>query len=162
MVRAGPADRPGAGRVANDNPRSGGFANVASATYPPHMVIISHGIDLVDCRRIGELLERHRERFLERMFTAAERERIDRLRDAVPHIAGRFAAKEAILKVLGTGWRGAIAWTDMEITNDVAGAPHVMLSGECARIAQGRGIAHVLLSISHTETHAMASALGVQ
>lgn len=125
------------------------------------MVIISHGIDLVDCGRIADLLARHRERFLERMFSTRERERIDRLRDPVPHIAGRFAAKEAILKVLGTGWRGSIAWTDMEITNDPAGAPLVALSGECARIARQRGIERILLSISHTQTQAMASALGL-
>lgn len=126
------------------------------------MVIISHGIDLVDCARIADLLERHRERFLERMFTAAERARMDRLRNPVPHIAGRFAAKEAILKVLGTGWRGEIGWTDMEITNDAFGAPHVALSGECANIARKRGIVRILLSISHTDAQAMASAIGVQ
>jgi len=126
------------------------------------MVIISHGIDLVECRRIADLLERHRERFLDRMFTPAERERIDRFRDPVPHVAGRFAAKEAILKVLGTGWRGEIAWTDMEITNDAFGAPHASLSGECAKLARKRGIVKILLSISHTDTHALASALGVQ
>jgi holo-[acyl-carrier protein] synthase len=126
------------------------------------MVIISHGVDLVECRRMADLLERHRERFLERMFTPAERERIAGLRDPVPHIAGRFAAKEAILKVLGTGWRGAIAWTDMEITNDGYGAPQVALSGECANIARQRGISRMLLSISHTDAQALASAIGVQ
>jgi holo-[acyl-carrier protein] synthase len=126
------------------------------------MVIISHGIDLVECRRIADLLERHHQRFLERMFTVAERERIGHFRDPVQHVSGRFAAKEAILKVLGTGWRGEIAWTDMEITNDGFGAPHVALSGECAKVARKRGIVTVLLSISHTQTHAMASAIGVQ
>ncbi|MCB9866729.1 MAG: holo-ACP synthase [Phycisphaerales bacterium] len=125
-------------------------------------MIISHGVDLVECARIAELMERHRERFFERMFTAAERERIDRLRNPVPHVSGRFAAKEAILKVLGTGWRGEIAWTDMEITNDALGAPHVALSGACAEVARKRGIVRILLSISHTETQAMASAIGVQ
>jgi holo-[acyl-carrier protein] synthase len=96
------------------------------------------------------------------MFTPVERARIDALRHPTPHIAGRFAAKEAILKVLGTGWRGDIAWTDMEVTNDEAGAPHVSLSGACARVAAERGIVRILLSISHTTDQAMASALGVR
>ncbi|MCB9850334.1 MAG: holo-ACP synthase [Phycisphaerales bacterium] len=125
------------------------------------MNVVAHGVDLVECRRIGELVERHRERFFERMFTPIERERIDRLREPIPHISGRFAAKEAILKVLGTGWRGQIAWTDMEITNDQYGAPHVALSGECARVAAERGIGSIILSISHTQDAAMASALGL-
>jgi holo-[acyl-carrier protein] synthase len=125
------------------------------------MNIVAHGIDLVECRRIGELLAAHEQRFLERLFTPAERARIARYRDPIPHASGRFAAKEAILKVLGTGWRGRIAWTDMEITNDALGAPHVALTGACAEIAEQRGIARILLSISHTQSHAMASALGV-
>ncbi len=125
------------------------------------MNVISHGVDLVECNRIATLVERHRARFFDRMFTPAEQARMDALRHPIPHIAGRFAAKEAILKVLGTGWRGEIAWTDMEVTNDEAGAPHVGLSGACAEVARRRGIGRILLSISHTETHAMASALGV-
>lgn len=125
------------------------------------MNIVAHGIDLVECARIAQLLDRHRERFLERVFTPAERARAEGLRLPVPHLAGRFAAKEAILKVLGTGWRGPIAWTDIDISNDEYGAPQVTLSGACAQVAERRGIARVLLSISHTDHHAQASALGV-
>ena len=125
------------------------------------MSIISHGVDIVECRRIAALVEKHRDRFLERVLTAKERARADELRDPIPHLAGRFAAKEAVLKVLGTGWRGRIAWTDVEITNDQHGAPHVQLSGECARIAAQRDMTKVLLSISHTQEYATASAIGV-
>lgn len=75
-------------------------------------------------------------------------------------MAGRFAAKEAILKVLGTGWRGEIAWTDMEIVNDGAGKPVLTLSGECGRIARELGIVKWHVSISHTRVHACASAIG--
>lgn len=125
------------------------------------MSLIAHGIDLVECSRMADLLERHEERFLARVLTPTERARADRLKHPIPHIAGRFAAKEAILKVLGTGWRGQIAWTDMEITNDEFGAPQVSLTGECARVAEKLGIARVMLSISHTDTQAMASALGL-
>ena len=79
----------------------------------------------------------------------------------IPHIAGRFAAKEAVLKVLGTGWRSGIAWTDIEITNDDMGAPLVQLSGMCEKVARDLGIDRVMLSISHTDTVATASALGL-
>jgi holo-[acyl-carrier protein] synthase len=125
------------------------------------MSIVSHGIDLIECARIAALLERHGERFRQRVLTAAERDTAARYQHAVPHVAGRFAAKEAVLKVLGTGWRGKIAWTDIEIMNDAAGAPHVTLSGEAAVIAHQRGIAQILLSITHTENYAAASAIGL-
>lgn len=125
------------------------------------MSVIGHGIDIVECERVRQLLERHEERFLDHVLTPAERAHAARLRNPVPHIAGRFAAKEAILKVLGTGWRGQIAWTDMEVANDEAGAPHVTLSGECARIAAALGIGRILLSISHTNAYATASAIGL-
>jgi holo-[acyl-carrier protein] synthase len=125
------------------------------------MPVISHGIDLVECARIKSLLERHRDRFMERMLTATERSNAERFRDAIPHISGRFAAKEAVLKVLGTGWRGQIAWTDIEITNDEFGQPQVALTGECADVAAKLGIRHIVLSISHTDSHAMASAIGM-
>ena len=86
---------------------------------------------------------------------------IDRHRYPIPHIAGRFAAKEAVLKVLGTGWRGKIAWRDIEVLNDQAGRPDVALSGECAAIAGRLGLARVIVSISHTDTYATASAIGL-
>jgi holo-[acyl-carrier protein] synthase len=125
------------------------------------MSIVSHGVDIIECGRIATMLETHRDRFLERILTPLERERAERWHDPVPHIAGRFAAKEAILKVLGTGWRGRIAWTDMEITNDEQGAPSVTLSGECARVAKEKGIARIVLSISHAKAYATASAIGI-
>ena len=125
------------------------------------MSVLSHGVDLVECSRIARLLENHRERFLDRILTAGERTRADTFRHPVPHIAGRFAAKEAVLKVLGTGWRGEIAWTDIEIANDDLGQPHVTLKGACKERARHVGIDRILISISHTDTHAMASAIGV-
>ena len=78
------------------------------------------------------------------------------------HLAGRFAAKEAVLKVLGTGWRGGIAWTDVEVIKEPSGQPRILLAGECERIAHVLGIAHWHLSISHIETHATASAIGMR
>lgn len=125
------------------------------------MAILGHGIDLVECERVAAMLERHGEHFLERVLTAAERRRAGQFKFPVQHVAGRFAAKEAILKMLGTGWRGGIAWTDMDISNDAAGAPVVALADETARLAAARGITRVILSITHTKRFAAASAIGV-
>ena len=125
------------------------------------MSIVGHGIDLVDCERIARLLERHGQRFLDRILTPAEQQRAGQFRNPTQFVAGRWAAKEAILKMVGTGWRGKIDWTDMEILPDELGQPVVSLSGETARIAGTLGIGRVLLSITHTDNHAAASAIGV-
>jgi holo-[acyl-carrier protein] synthase len=125
------------------------------------MRIISHGIDLIECERIAQMVAQYPERFLGRILTDAEQQYVNSKRNPIPHIAGRFAAKEAILKVLGTGWRGPISWRDIEVTNDVNGQPHVSLTGESAAVAERRGIKQILLSISHTATYATASAIGV-
>jgi holo-[acyl-carrier protein] synthase len=127
------------------------------------MPILGHGIDIVETRRIADLLENHGERFLERCFTPAEREYCYRnTRRHIEHLAGRFAAKEAVLKVLGTGWRGGIAWTDIEILPEPSGQPKIRLSGECLKIAKKLGISRWHVSISHIETHATASAIGMR
>lgn len=128
--------------------------------YAWGMSFIGHGIDLIECDRIAKVMENHGQRFLDRVLTPAEEKLAKRYRDPIPFIAGRWAAKEAILKMIGTGWRGKIAWTDMEILPDEWGQPHVTLTGETARIANDKGIIHVLLSITHTSQHAMASAIG--
>lgn len=125
------------------------------------MNVIAHGIDLIECDRIASVYERHPDRFLERILTEPERERAAAFKDPIPHIAGRFAAKEAVLKVLGTGWRGEISWKDIEITNDALGQPLIALTGACARIAAEKGIETILLSITHTPHYASASALGL-
>ncbi len=124
------------------------------------MPIIGHGIDLVEIARIARMREDHGDHFLERVFTPAEREYCLAHKRWEEHLAGRFASKEAVLKVLGTGWRGQIAWTDIEVVNDGAGKPGITLTGECARIATELGITHWHVSISHTREHAMASVIG--
>jgi len=125
------------------------------------MEIIAHGIDLVDFPRIGEMVERHGDRFVNRVFTPAEQAYARSNRNTVEKYAGRFAAKEAILKLLGTGWRGRIAWTDIEVTNNSAGRPEVTLSGEVKAIADGMGIRHISISITHTANFAIASAVAL-
>ena len=125
------------------------------------MPIVGHGIDIVETARIKQMVEEHGQRFLDRCFTPAEQAYCARsTKRYFEHLAGRFAAKEAVMKVLGTGWRGGIAWTDIDVVKELSGQPKVALAGECARIAAEQGIARWHLSISHIETHATASAIG--
>lgn len=124
------------------------------------MAIIGHGIDAVEVKRIAAMIDRHGERFLARCFTPAERAYADASRRRVEHYAARFAAKEAVLKAIGTGWSRGVAWTDAEVTRDNAGRPGVRLHGVAAGIAREIGIAGWSLSITHTDDLAIASAIG--
>ncbi|UCG56289.1 MAG: holo-ACP synthase [Phycisphaerales bacterium] len=125
------------------------------------MEIVAHGIDLVDCPRIEQMLEHHGERFINRIFTPAEQAYANANKNTTEKLAGRFAAKEAILKLMGTGWRGKIAWTDIEVTNNDLGQPNVTLSGEVKRLADELGIDHISVSITHTANFVIASAVAL-
>ncbi|GAB4109273.1 MAG: hypothetical protein Kow00105_17880 [Phycisphaeraceae bacterium] len=126
------------------------------------MQIIGHGIDMVETARVARMIEEHGERFLRRCFTEGEQAycAANPARYA-EHLAGRFAAKEAILKVLGTGWSDGIAWTEAEVVRLPSGMPVVKLHGRCAEVADRLGITQWLLSITHTGAYAMASAIGI-
>ena len=126
------------------------------------MKIIAHGIDLVDFPRIETMVARHGGRFLDRVFTAKEQADANSVKNTTEKLAGRFAAKEAVLKLLGTGWRGKIAWTDIEVVNNAMGQPIVDISGEVSRIADEQGIEQITLSITHTADFAIASAVALQ
>ncbi|MCC6361802.1 MAG: holo-ACP synthase [Phycisphaerales bacterium] len=125
------------------------------------MNVLAHGVDLVAIARIERIWRDHGEHFLTRIYTPAERDYCLDCKTPAIRLSGRFAAKEAVLKVLGTGWRGGIEWTDIETLPDPLGRPVVKLTGESARIAAERGIADILVSISHAGDYAMASAIGV-
>ena len=125
------------------------------------MGIIAHGIDLVDCPRIEQMIDRHGERFVRRVFTDTEQAYAKANKNEIEKLAGRFAAKEAVLKLIGTGWRGKIAWTDIEIINNAAGQPEVTLGGEVRKIADELGIKHIGVSITHTANFAIASAVAL-
>ncbi|MHC4444234.1 MAG: holo-ACP synthase [Planctomycetota bacterium] len=125
------------------------------------MNIVATGIDLIECQRVSDIWRRHGDRLTDRLLTEAELAYVRRHKDIIPRLAGRFAAKEAILKVLGTGWRGKIAWRDMEILNEENGRPHVKLTGECQRVADELGITDIFISITHTENYAAAHAIGI-
>ena len=125
------------------------------------MEIVAHGIDLVDCPRIEQLIKRHGQRFVDRVFTGAEQAYAEANKDSIEKLAGRFAAKEAVLKLIGTGWRGEIAWTDIEIVNNAAGQPEVNLDGEVRKLAGKLGIKHISVSITHTANFAIASVVAL-
>lgn len=125
------------------------------------MRIVAHGIDLVHCPRIARLWQQHAERFLRRVYTPAEQAYCRDCKDQVIRLSGRFAVKEAVMKALGTGWRGGIEWTDIETLPDPLGKPLVALTGRTAQLAATLGIAQVLVSISHSGEYAVASALAL-
>jgi holo-[acyl-carrier protein] synthase len=125
------------------------------------MEIVGIGTDIVECVRIGRMIEQHGELFLNRVYTEREVRYCQARKRAVEHFAGRWAAKEAILKCLGTGWRRGLCWTDMEIRNGPNGEPHVLLCGAAKDAAQALRISNVLVSISHCRAYATAYALAV-
>jgi holo-[acyl-carrier protein] synthase len=122
---------------------------------------IAHGIDIVEVERFAELLDRHPERARDRLFTAEELEYARGKHREAEHLAARFAAKEAVFKALGTGWSDGVAWTDVEVTRDHSGRPGLLLHNVTAHIAHKRGIAAWLISLSHSDTHAIASVIGL-
>lgn len=109
--------------------------------------------------RIRESLERT-QRFAERVFTDAERGYCESKGVGVyQSFAARYAAKEAMMKALRTGWRGEIAWHDIEVVNDDFGAPSIRVTGETEKILESLGANRIHLSISHTESHAVAQVI---
>ena len=119
-------------------------------------MIVSIGIDIVEVYRISETIQRT-PRFVERVFTARERAYCESKGAAsAQSFAARFAAKEAFLKALKTGWRGRITWQDMEILNDAQGVPAMEIKGEARVLLENLGADKIHLSISHTTDHAVA------
>jgi holo-[acyl-carrier protein] synthase len=126
------------------------------------MQVIGHGVDLVDVVRIEQLIARHGDHFLERVFSPAERAYCERsVRRRAEHLAVRFAAKEAVLKALGTGWRHGIGWTDIEVTRQPSGQPGVQVRGRVADVAEQLGVRQWLVSLSHTGEQALASVIAI-
>jgi len=126
------------------------------------MEIVGIGTDIVECVRIARMIEEHGELFLTRVFTDREIRYCQSRKHATEHFAGRWAAKEAILKCLGTGWRRGIRWTDVEVRNDFNGQPRVHVCGAAKDQAQQLRVADILVSISHCRAYATAYALAVR
>jgi holo-[acyl-carrier protein] synthase len=125
------------------------------------MNVIGIGTDIVECLRIAQMIDRHGELFLARVYTPHEIEYCSSRKAATQHYAGRWAAKEAVLKALGTGWARGISWRDIEVRNELGGKPSIALSGGAQEAGQRLGIEEMLISISHCRSHATAYALAL-
>ena len=122
-------------------------------------MIVGRGVDLAEVGRIQAAIERHGEVFLRRIYTKREREYCERSKNKFERYAGRFAAKEAAMKALGTGWRQGVRWVDLEVVREPSGRPTLAIQGEAAKIAKLLGVKSVALSITHTESQAMAQVI---
>jgi holo-[acyl-carrier protein] synthase len=122
------------------------------------MTILGIGLDATDIPRLTTLLDRYGDRFLQRVFTQGEIAYCTRRRNPAPHLAGRFAAKEAAMKALGTGHARGVMWKDIEVVRG-GGPPRLQLHGGAARHAERMKVHTTLLTITHSETLAIAQVL---
>jgi holo-[acyl-carrier protein] synthase len=125
------------------------------------MEIVGIGTDIVECLRIGRMIEQHGEMFLTRVYTDREIRYCQARKRTIEHFAARWAAKEAILKCLGTGWRRGMNWTDMEV-RIANGRPQVHLCGAAKELAQSQRVGDILLSLGHCRAYATAYAIAVR
>ncbi len=122
-------------------------------------MIVGIGIDIIEVERIRGAIERHGERFLRRIYCAGEIDDCRRCADPYQRFATRFAAKEAVLKALGTGWQHGTEFTDIEIVKNAENAPAVHLGGKSLQISKRLEIRKIHISLSHTKSHAVAQAV---
>jgi holo-[acyl-carrier protein] synthase len=122
-------------------------------------LIVGLGVDISEVDRIREAMERHGQRFLERVFTATEIAYCSRHRNRAERFAGRFAAKEATMKALGTGWSNGVRWVDIEVTRLPSGQPTVTLHGVARQIGEQLGMRRASLSITHSGNTAFAQVI---
>ena len=124
-------------------------------------MIVGLGTDIVEVERVAKMIADHGDHFLERVFTSGEIAHCSGRRESAPHYAGRWAAKEAVMKVLGTGFTQEVGWTDIEVVTQPSGQPVIALHGTTRQVADRLGIANVLVSLSHTKHYATATAIGL-
>ena len=122
-------------------------------------MIVGLGVDIAEVGRVKAAIERHGEVFLRRLYTAREREYCERFKNKFERYAGRFAAKEAAMKALGTGWSRGVRWVDVEVVREKGGRPTIALAGEAAKVADRLGVQHIALSITHTADQAFAQVI---
>ena len=123
------------------------------------MNIVGLGFDVTDIPRVAEVFERYGDRFLRRIFTEGEIAYCTRRRNPVPHLAGRFAAKEAAMKALGTGHSRGVLWKDIEVVRQPGGPPQLRLHGGAAARAERMNVRNSWLTITHAESLAMAQVI---
>lgn len=121
--------------------------------------VLGTGIDLVECARIAHSLEKFGDRFLNRVFLPEEIAYARSHKFPERHLAARFAAKEAASKAFGTGIGGELGWKDMEVRNHESGAPYMVLHGGGSDLLRARGAKEVMISLTHTDHYAAASAV---
>jgi holo-[acyl-carrier protein] synthase len=121
--------------------------------------LLGHGIDIVDLAEFKNLLDEPTADFARRCFTPGELAWAEASPRRTERLAARFAAKEAVLKALGTGWVTGISWKDIEVSNASNGAPSIAVFREVERISKEKGITSFLISISHSSTHVIASVI---
>ncbi len=119
-------------------------------------MIIGTGIDLAEVDRIQASIERHGDRFIKRIYTPGEIVYVERKANRFQRYAARFAAKEAGMKAIGTGWRRGVTWQDFEVANLPSGQPTLKLHGKAAQYAAGLGVKRISLSLTHTAANGMA------
>jgi holo-[acyl-carrier protein] synthase len=120
------------------------------------MSVIGIGVDLVECARIQHSLDRFGDRFLHRVFTEGEIQYSTSMKFPARHLAARFAAKEAVSKAFGTGIGKAMGWRDIDVQKKPSGEPFLVFSGGAKELAQQQAVVRALITLSHTDHHAMA------
>jgi holo-[acyl-carrier protein] synthase len=122
-------------------------------------MIVGTGIDITEVPRIAESIQRFGDRFLRRIFTEGEVRYCESKANRVERYAARFAAKEAAMKALGTGWSHGVTWRDVEVCRMPGGRPTIAFHGKAAEFAAKLGAAHIALSLSHTKEYAIAQVI---
>ena len=122
-------------------------------------MIIGTGVDIIEISRVQAAIERNGERFLTRVFTAGEHAYCQARQLSAMHYAGRFAAKEAAFKALGTGWRKGLRLLDVQVSNDPLGAPSLTLIGGALERSRALGVTGIHVSLSHQAEYAIAQVI---
>jgi holo-[acyl-carrier protein] synthase len=122
-------------------------------------LIVGLGLDIAEIDRIEAAITRHGTPILERLYTSAEVAYCESHRNKFERYAGRFAAKEAAMKALGTGWRRGVRWRDIEVIREASGKPSLALKGTAKRIAEGLGVKNISLTITHSGNLALAEVI---
>jgi len=122
-------------------------------------MILGTGVDLAEVARIREAIRRYGERFIRRIYTDGEIAYVERKANRFERYAGRFAAKEAGMKAIGTGWNHGVRWRDIEVTRKPGGRPTLILHGKAAEFAAKLGATNIALSLTHTAEQAMAQVI---
>lgn len=123
------------------------------------MSIVGIGLDLVKIARVEAMARRWQDRFLQRVYTEDEQRASFRRASPYASLAGRFAAKEAMLKALGTGWAAGVSWRDIQVLNEVGGRPVATVRGRTGVLVQQAGVTRIHVSLSHDGDYAMAEVI---